>query len=68
MYGKVNTISESCGIWLKHGVPKAINWSKIYKVKQNYYESSIDFLNRLKETAIKYTDFDSESMDSKAHL
>ncbi|KFO58524.1 hypothetical protein N302_10572, partial [Corvus brachyrhynchos] len=28
---------------LKHGVPKAVNWSKLYEVKQN--ESPTDFLN-----------------------
>ncbi|KAL2310237.1 hypothetical protein Nmel_006485 [Mimus melanotis] len=50
---------------LKHGVPEAINWSKLYEVRQNYDESLTDFLNRLRETAIKYTDLD---LDGKAHL
>lgn len=53
---------------VKHDVPKAINWSKLYKVKQNYDESPTDFLNRLRETAIKYTYLDPESSDGKAHL
>lgn len=39
---------------LNHGVPKAINLSKLYEVRQNYDESPTDFLNRLRETAIKY--------------
>ncbi|KFO57338.1 hypothetical protein N302_13829, partial [Corvus brachyrhynchos] len=30
---------------LKHGVPKALNWSKRYKVKQTYDDSPTDFLN-----------------------
>ncbi|KFO55942.1 hypothetical protein N302_03551, partial [Corvus brachyrhynchos] len=30
---------------LRHGVPKALNWSKLYKVKQNQDDSPTDFLN-----------------------
>ncbi|TRZ05023.1 hypothetical protein HGM15179_022084 [Zosterops borbonicus] len=53
---------------LEHGVPKSINWSKIYEVRQNDDESPTDFLNRLRETAIEYTDLDPELADGKAHL
>ncbi|KAI1233215.1 hypothetical protein IHE44_0004809, partial [Lamprotornis superbus] len=53
---------------LKHGVPKALNWSKIYEVKQNYDESPTDFLNRLREAAIKYINLDPDSADEKAYL
>ncbi|KAL2294520.1 hypothetical protein Nmel_008252 [Mimus melanotis] len=53
---------------VKHGVPKAINWSKIYAIKQNYYETPTDFFNRLREAAIQYTDLDLKSSDGKAHL
>lgn len=53
---------------LKHGLPKIINWSKTYKVRQNYDESPTDFLSRLRETAIKYTDLDPESADGKVYL
>lgn len=53
---------------LKHGVPKALNWSKLYEVKQNCDESSPEFLNRLREAAIKYTNLDRDSTDGKAHL
>uniref|UniRef100_A0A8U7P0N4 Core shell protein Gag P30 domain-containing protein n=1 Tax=Corvus moneduloides TaxID=1196302 RepID=A0A8U7P0N4_CORMO len=51
----------------KHGVPKALNWSKLYEVKQNYDESPPDFLNRLREAAIKYTNLDSDSAEGKTH-
>ncbi|KAJ7407625.1 hypothetical protein BTVI_62530 [Pitangus sulphuratus] len=39
----------------KHGIPKAVNWSKIYEVNQDKNESPTDFLNRLKDVIQKYT-------------
>ncbi|KAL2306205.1 hypothetical protein Nmel_004120, partial [Mimus melanotis] len=42
--------------------------SKLVKALQSKSKSPADFLNRLKETAIKYTDLDPESADGKAHL
>lgn len=46
---------------LKHGAPKAINWSKLYEVRQNDDESPSDFLNSLREAAVKYRHLDPES-------
>jgi len=36
---------------VKHAMPKAINWSKIYEVRQELNESPSAFMERLKETA-----------------
>ncbi|XP_027528820.1 uncharacterized protein LOC113962235 [Neopelma chrysocephalum] len=52
----------------RHGIPKAVNWSKVYEVKQDRNESPTDFLNRLKEVIRKYTDIDTESGLGKKHL
>uniref|UniRef100_A0A8B9NBF7 Core shell protein Gag P30 domain-containing protein n=1 Tax=Accipiter nisus TaxID=211598 RepID=A0A8B9NBF7_9AVES len=41
---------------VKHAMPKSLNWSKIYEVRQDKNESPSAFLERLKEAARKYTD------------
>lgn len=41
---------------VKHVMPKSLNWSKIYEVRQDKNESPPAFLERLKEAARKYTD------------
>ena len=38
---------------IRHTTPEAVNWSKLYEIKQNKDESPTDFLNRLKEAARK---------------
>ncbi|KAK4831059.1 hypothetical protein QYF61_014991 [Mycteria americana] len=47
-----------CGI--RHAMPKAINWSKLYRIKQEPNESPSTFMERLKVTARKYTNLDPE--------
>lgn len=49
-------------------MPKTINWSKLYNVRQEKTESPSAFLERLKETAEKYTDLDIETEQAKAWL
>ncbi|KAF4804352.1 hypothetical protein TURU_008617 [Turdus rufiventris] len=46
---------------MRNAIPKAINWSRLYKIKQNENESPTDFLKRLKDAAQKYTTLDLES-------
>ncbi|XP_037260671.1 uncharacterized protein LOC119155766 [Falco rusticolus] len=41
---------------VKHAMPKSLNWSKLYEVRQDKNESPSTFLERLKEAARKYTD------------
>lgn len=58
--------------WLLIGVqtaiPKQMNWSKLYSVKQEKNESPSAFLERLKETAKRYTDLDTETEQARAQL
>ncbi|GAB0209338.1 protein NYNRIN-like [Grus japonensis] len=53
---------------VRNAIPKAVNWSKLYQVKQNKDESPTEFLDRLKETAQKYTTMDLESEEGKNQL
>ena len=53
---------------VQNAIPKTINWSKLYEIKQDRKQSPTDFLNRLKEAARKYTTIDPESEGGKNHL
>ncbi|XP_065517017.1 uncharacterized protein LOC136004457 [Lathamus discolor] len=53
---------------VQHAMPKTINWSKLYSVRQEKAESPSAFIERLKETAKKYTDLDVETEQAKAQL
>ncbi|XP_064900527.1 uncharacterized protein LOC135577015 [Columba livia] len=58
--------------WLFIGVqtamPKQMNWSKLYNVRQEKNESPSAFLERLKEAAKRYTDLDIETEQAKTQL
>ncbi|KFQ66932.1 hypothetical protein N335_04080, partial [Phaethon lepturus] len=58
--------------WILYGVknamPKAINWSKIYEVRQELNESPSAFMERLKVTARKYTNLDLERPEEAVQL
>ena len=58
--------------WIAYGirnaVPKPVNWSKLYEIKQDKKESPTDFLNRLKEGMQKYTPLDPTSQEGKGQL
>ncbi|KAK4828197.1 hypothetical protein QYF61_024631 [Mycteria americana] len=58
--------------WIAYGirnaVPKSVNWSKLYEIKQDKKESPTDFLNRLKEGMRKYTPLDPTSQEGKSQL
>ncbi|KFO56871.1 hypothetical protein N302_01258, partial [Corvus brachyrhynchos] len=53
---------------LKHGVPKALKWEKLFEVKQDPNESPTDFLNRLREAATKYTNINPDTAEGEKHL
>ncbi|XP_035195768.1 uncharacterized protein LOC118174504 [Oxyura jamaicensis] len=55
-------------IGVQNAMPRTINWSKLYNVRQEKAESPSAFLERLKETAKKYTDLDIETDQAKAQL
>ncbi|KAK4821607.1 hypothetical protein QYF61_025184 [Mycteria americana] len=53
---------------VRHAMPKAINLSKIYEVRQELNESPSAFMERLKVTARKYTNLDPEKPESAIQL
>ncbi|KFZ49395.1 hypothetical protein N338_09694, partial [Podiceps cristatus] len=53
---------------VRHGMPKAISWSKIYEVRQELNASPPAFLERLKMTARKYTNLDPENPEEAIQL
>ncbi|KAM7041637.1 uncharacterized protein M8220_007978 isoform 1-T3 [Acridotheres tristis] len=53
---------------IRNAIPKAINMSKLFEIKQDGKESPGEFLNCLKETAQKYTNVDPEREEGKTQL
>ena len=53
---------------VRHAMPKSLNWSKLYGVRQDKNESPSAFLERLKEAARKYTDLRVETEAAQMQL
>uniref|UniRef100_A0A8C3UNR6 Core shell protein Gag P30 domain-containing protein n=1 Tax=Catharus ustulatus TaxID=91951 RepID=A0A8C3UNR6_CATUS len=53
---------------IRNGIPKTLNWSKLYSVRQEKNESPSTFLERLKETARRYTNLEVEGESGKLQL
>ena len=53
---------------IRHAMPKSLNWSKLYEVRQDKNESPSAFLERLKEAARKYTDLRVETEAAQIQL
>ncbi|RMC19957.1 hypothetical protein DUI87_00802 [Hirundo rustica rustica] len=53
---------------IRTGMPKTINWSKLYTIRQDKNESPSAFLERLKETARRFTDLEIDSEAGKLQL
>uniref|UniRef100_A0A803WD83 Core shell protein Gag P30 domain-containing protein n=1 Tax=Ficedula albicollis TaxID=59894 RepID=A0A803WD83_FICAL len=53
---------------IRTGMPKTLNWSKLYSVRQDKNESPSAFLERLKETARRFTDLEIDSEAGKLQL
>ncbi|KFP35555.1 hypothetical protein N324_04187, partial [Chlamydotis macqueenii] len=53
---------------VKHAMPKALNWSKLYEIKQDKNESPSAFFERLKEASRKYTDLKLETEAEQQQL
>ncbi|KAK4805749.1 hypothetical protein QYF61_021848 [Mycteria americana] len=53
---------------IRNAVPKSVNWSKLYEIKQDKKESPTDFFNQLKEGMQKYTPLDPTSQEGKSQL
>ncbi|XP_037228472.1 uncharacterized protein LOC119140913, partial [Falco rusticolus] len=53
---------------IRHAMPKSLNWSKLYEVRQDKNESPSAFWERLKEAARKYTDLRVETEAAQMQL
>uniref|UniRef100_A0A8B9Z6Y2 Core shell protein Gag P30 domain-containing protein n=1 Tax=Buteo japonicus TaxID=224669 RepID=A0A8B9Z6Y2_9AVES len=53
---------------IRNEIPKAINWSKLYEIKQDRKESPTDFVNKLKDATRKYTTIDPDSEEGRNQL
>ncbi|XP_037228048.1 uncharacterized protein LOC119140653 [Falco rusticolus] len=53
---------------IRHAMPKSLNWSKLYEVRQDKNESPSAFLERLKEAARKYTNLRVETEAAQIQL
>ncbi|RMC21756.1 hypothetical protein DUI87_02625 [Hirundo rustica rustica] len=53
---------------VRTGIPKTVNWSKLYSVKQEKNESPSAFLERLKETARRYINLEVEGEAGRLQL
>lgn len=52
----------------RHAMPKAINWSKLYEVKQEPHETPTAFMERLRAAARRYTNIDPEKPEEAVQL
>uniref|UniRef100_A0A8C3R570 Core shell protein Gag P30 domain-containing protein n=1 Tax=Cyanoderma ruficeps TaxID=181631 RepID=A0A8C3R570_9PASS len=55
-------------IGVQTAIPRSVNWSKLYEIRQEKKESPSAFLERLKETARKYTDLQIDSEQARVQL
>ncbi|RLV63571.1 hypothetical protein DV515_00018138 [Chloebia gouldiae] len=53
---------------VRTGMPKTLNWSKLYSVRQEKNESPSAFLERLKETARRYTNLEIDEEPGQLQL
>ncbi|RMC20464.1 hypothetical protein DUI87_01314 [Hirundo rustica rustica] len=53
---------------VRTGIPKTVNWSKLYSVKQEKNDPPSAFLERLKETARRYTSLEVEGEAGRLQL
>ncbi|TRZ19704.1 hypothetical protein HGM15179_007437 [Zosterops borbonicus] len=52
----------------RHAMPKAINWSKLYEVKQEPHETPTAFVERLRAAARRYANIDLEKPEEAVQL
>lgn len=67
-YHRLQVYQELLVEGIQRGIPKTLNWSKLYAVRQDKAESPSAFLERLKEIARRYTDLDVESEAGKLQM
>ncbi|OWK56934.1 Gag polyprotein [Lonchura striata] len=65
---RLKKYQEWVQIGVQHAVPKTINWSKLYEIRQEKKESPTVFLERLKEAVRKYTDLQIDAPQAKVQI
>ncbi|KAL2294766.1 hypothetical protein Nmel_008514, partial [Mimus melanotis] len=65
---RLKRYQEWIQIGVQNAIPKTINWSKLYEIRQERKESPTAFLERLKEAARKYTDLQVDMEQAKIQL
>ncbi|KAL2311712.1 hypothetical protein Nmel_003450, partial [Mimus melanotis] len=65
---RLKKFQEWIQIGVQNAIPKTINWSKLYEIRQERKESPTAFLERLKEAARKYTDLQIDTEQAKVQL
>ncbi|KFO69211.1 hypothetical protein N303_00030, partial [Cuculus canorus] len=67
-YRLLKRYQEWIRIGIETAVPKAVNWSNLYEIKQNLAETPTEFLDRLRTAMRKYTTLDPVSDTGKQQL
>ncbi|OWK52115.1 Cyclin-dependent kinase 3 [Lonchura striata] len=68
LYDPSKRISAKAALNHQHAMPKAINWSKLYELKQEPHETPTAFVERLRATARRYTNIDPEKPEEAVQL
>ncbi|XP_069716937.1 uncharacterized protein [Phaenicophaeus curvirostris] len=67
-YRLLKRYQEWIRIGIETAVPKAVNWSNLYEIKQNLAETPTEFLDRLRTAMRKYTTLDPVSDTGRQQL
>lgn len=67
-YRLLKKYQEWIKIGIENAVPKAVNWSSLYAIKQGQTEDPTDFLDRLRVAVRKFTTLDPSSEMGKQQL
>lgn len=67
-YRLLKRYQEWIRIALENAIPKSVNWSRLYTIKQGQSETPTEFLDRLRTAMQKYTTLDPSSEEGKLQL
>ncbi|XP_063253346.1 uncharacterized protein LOC134550534 [Prinia subflava] len=65
---RLKRYQEWISVGVQQAIPKSMNWSKLYEIRQEKKESPTAFLERLKEAARRYTDLQVDSEQGRTQL
>lgn len=67
-YRLLKRYQEWIRIALESAIPKSVNWSRLYTIKQGQTETPSEFLDRLRTAMQKFTTIDPSSEEGKVQL